>query len=161
MNELITSLTPVLYNLLYSIIPLVGVVIGSRLGNQSAMSISRQEMKNQLRLAALDQRLEAHQNGYAMCNLLRNRFAAQPMDRNIVQDQFVAFWNKQCLYLGPKSRQHMRDLYDNYYDFGISGPGPQRGKHFLDLHKKTLEVLAEEIELPSLCNEEFLDEQKL
>jgi hypothetical protein len=147
------------------LLPLVSMAFGSAItlvvtwwANRSAFTISREQMKHQLRLAALDRRLQAHQNAYSMCNVLRNNLGAETAQRRNVQDQFVAFWNSDCLYLGPKSRENIRKLYNIYYDFGISGPEPQIGQKLKDMHLKAMEVIAEEVELPPLGSKELLNE---
>jgi hypothetical protein len=132
---------------------LVGTLVGALIHPLSAIFISYKNRKQQLSLAALDSRLDAHQKAYNICNTLKREWTAKNDKRDNVRKNFINFWDNNCLYLGAKSRDALWKTYDIYLDFGAKGVGGTIGDDFLKAHKKTLILLADEIYLPSLSEE--------
>jgi hypothetical protein len=65
--------------------------------------------RNQLRMAALDKRLQAHQEAFALWRKLTGR-SAQPAD---VIMECQTWWETHCLYLEPEVRQAFLVAYHN------------------------------------------------
>ena len=66
--------------------------------------------RNQLRLAALDRRLQAHQEAYALLGKLRSAaHATEPVSD--VFEECNAWWNKNCLYLEADAREKFLSAY--------------------------------------------------
>lgn len=136
--------------MLIAIMTILGTLFGVAITVISNAFISNKNRTHQLRLAALDKRLESHQKAYKICRLLSSKWIAQETERNDVQDEFIAFWDDNCLFLGPASRNALWETFRVYVDFGIKGVGGTIGADFHNAHKKTLEALADEMNLPTL-----------
>lgn len=136
--------------ILIAIVTIIGTLFGVAITVASNTLISNKTRKHQLSLAALDKRLEAHQQAYAICNMLGRKWSAQKTDRNDVQDEFITFWDNNCLYLGSASRDALLETFHIYVEFGVKGMGGTIGADFHNAHRKTLEALADEMSLPSL-----------
>lgn len=83
-------------------------LLGALVGSLATIQIARANRKEVLRLAAVEKRLTAHQEAFALwCRLLRVLH-----DRNRVHDaaaECQAWWEKNCLYLDVKSRSAFRE----------------------------------------------------
>ena len=75
-----------------AIFGLVGVLLGAIITSVFNVYISNTKRKNELRLAALDKRLEAHQQAYMICNSFKNKINAENKDRFEVINQFFEYW---------------------------------------------------------------------
>lgn len=128
---------------------LTGAVLGAVIALVSNIIISNQNRAQQLRLAALERRIDAHQKAYALCNLLYRNWVAQGVARNEVQDEFLQFWDNYCLYLSSSSRDRLRKVFDVYEEFGVKGVGGTIGADFQNAHKMAIKTLSIEIDLPS------------
>src|SRR5437660_7577904 len=87
-----------------ALLALFGALVGSLVTGQ----IARANRKDLLRLAAVEKRLDAHQEAYALWYHLLNALH----DRDRVHDAAVEcqeWWKKHCLYLDPKSRRAFRE----------------------------------------------------
>ncbi len=82
--------------------------------NQYAQLLEEQKARNQLRLAAIDRRLQAHQEAYA---LWRKMIAYVHSDKNAdVVMECQTWWSQNCVYLGERARAAFRDAYEAAYD---------------------------------------------
>jgi len=107
-----------------ALIGLAGVVIGaagtiliqSRIAKQQREheeAIAKQERLQGLRMAALDKRLQAHQEAYQLW--WRLYLASSPSDDEdivIVANESRQWWRKNCLYLEPLVREAFRRAID-------------------------------------------------
>lgn len=91
-------------------IGLAGVVVGSVLMLTAQCWIARQRLRNQFRLAALDKRLEKHQEAFALWQSLVSA-VHRPEERTKVVLQCQDWWYNNCLYLSPKAREAFRRAY--------------------------------------------------
>ena len=79
-----------------------------RVKSQYAFLLEELKARHQLRLAAVDRRLQAHQEAYALWRKLI--FTSQDSIHTVViecQD----WWNNNCLYLSHEAREAFRDAF--------------------------------------------------
>ena len=89
---------------------LAGVVLGAVITAFAKISSSTQDRKNQLRLAAIEKRLEVHQTAYFMWNKLRSQSHDSEKMNNLFRE-CDDFWNSKCLYLTPLARKAFWNAY--------------------------------------------------
>lgn len=77
--------------------------------NQYAILIEQFKAKSQLRMAALDKRLQAHQDAFVFWRRLVATAHSDEVGPVVMECQ--AFWEQQCLYLEPAARQALSDAY--------------------------------------------------
>ncbi|WP_022668163.1 hypothetical protein [Desulfospira joergensenii] len=95
-----------------TIYSLFGVVLGSLITSFTTISSSTQNREHQLRLAAIDKRLEVHQKAYSIWTQMRKKYHnSDQMDS--FKNDFQQFWDNNCLYLAPKAR---KAIWDGYHD---------------------------------------------
>lgn len=100
-----------------SLLGLLGIIIGALMSEFSHNESSREDRKNQLRLAALDRRLQAHQEAYSLWHRLMKDMGDQLQLSQTVQD-CQSWWIKNCLYLTADARQafsHAYTVANTYY----------------------------------------------
>ncbi len=82
---------------------LVSAIIGGLIATSSQAWVSAQDRENQLRLAAIGRRLEAHQQAYALWRkLLASLGSEKNLSDTILECQ--SWWENNCLYLDAKAR---------------------------------------------------------
>ena len=87
-----------------ALLALFGALVGSLL---VTIHVARGNRREVLRLAAVEKRLAAHQEAYVLWRRLLS-----DLHRDRVHDRAVecqAWWEKNCLYLDPKSRRAFRE----------------------------------------------------
>jgi hypothetical protein len=87
-----------------ALLSLISAIVGGLIVTSSQAWISGQDRKNQLRLAALDKRLEAHQHAYSLWRKLISNAADKSAISPIVMSAQI-WWEDNCLYLEPQSRE--------------------------------------------------------
>jgi hypothetical protein len=70
---------------------------------QYAVLIEESKAKHQLRLAAIDRRLQAHQEAFSLWRELMSGTHTQEIGKVVLKCQ--DWWEKNCLYLEPKVRE--------------------------------------------------------
>ena len=88
----------------------LGVIIGSGVSAATSLLTVRENRKQQWALAALDKRLEVHQEAYALWR--RVVFAVHKEKIAEVVIEAENWWNNNCLYLDAASRQAFRVCLD-------------------------------------------------
>lgn len=79
---------------------------------ENALLVERFKSEQQLRYAALDRRLEAHQRAFELWNKLKFSVYRKNLEEiATVADQCVEWWGANCLYLEPKARIAFSDAY--------------------------------------------------
>ena len=74
------------------------------ISHQNKIIIEQSSRKHQLRMAAIDKRLEAHQEAYALWrNLIPNIFNDEKIAA--LEQECKEWWNNNCLYLEPDARE--------------------------------------------------------
>jgi hypothetical protein len=87
-----------------ALISLVSAIIGGLIATSSQALVSAQDRQNQLRLAALDKRLQAHQEAYSRWRKLLFNVANENTIGDIVFES-QKWWEENCLYLDPSARK--------------------------------------------------------
>lgn len=139
-------------DIISSLIGLVGVGIGAFI----TLIISKRDRINQLRLAALEKRLETHQEAYTLwANLFQkiNDEKSEELNEQIrICDDW---WHKKCLYLDPKSREAFKEALSlaNYYKFMYQNDSKKKEEIFKKIYI-VRELLVKGVGLPSLGERE-------
>lgn len=82
-------------------------LLGALIGSLATIHIARANRKEILRLTAVERRLAAHQEAYALWwRVLTNLHRDQVHD---IAVECQAWWEKNCLYLDPESRRAFRE----------------------------------------------------
>jgi len=89
-----------------------------------------------------------------MCNYLGANWGANEADKNKVQDEFIDYWNDNCLYLGKESREELSETFKVYVRFRVEGVGNNIGKEFYDAKQRAISALTDEMSLPRLGSKE-------
>ena len=136
-------------------IGLIGVIIGALftlfgvcIKARYDIFIAKQNYNNQLRLAALDKRLAAHQEAYYRCvKLLNYRHWSNEAERINVSKECESWFFNNCLYLGPESKEKFDTLL---YGYGMD----RDNKDFMKIYfYPAIRALEDEVALPSLKGE--------
>lgn len=77
--------------------------------NQYAMLVEQFKAKNQMRMAALDKRLQVHQDAFVLWRKLVANAHSEMVGPVVMECQ--TFWEENCLYLEPAARQALSDAY--------------------------------------------------
>jgi hypothetical protein len=86
-----------------ALLSLISAIIGGLIATSSHAWASAQDRQNQLRLAAVEKRLEAHQQAYALWRkLIFSDDDKKTLDPVVLECQ--TWWNNNCLYLTPEAR---------------------------------------------------------
>lgn len=99
---------------------------------QNARLLEDHKVKNQLRMAAIDKRLQAHQEAYTLWRSLLEFTFQDPVDRNCKVMECEHWWRHNCLYLEPDAR-----------DSFIEACGRVDGHHRLVQSGETAEKITE------------------
>ncbi len=92
------------------LVGILGVIIGALITVFSQHQSARDERRHQLRLAALDRRLQAHQEAFSLWRRIMNDMGdAMKLDKTVRDCQ--EWWNNNCLYLTPDARQAFSRAY--------------------------------------------------
>ncbi len=70
--------------------------------------------RHQLRLAALDRRLQAHQEAFTLWRELLSKVYKEEIGDFVIKCQ--DWWNKNCLYLSSEARAAFRTAYQSAFD---------------------------------------------
>jgi hypothetical protein len=76
---------------------------------QQAELLETAKFRNQLRMAAIDRRLEAHQQAFTLLRELIANTHSEDVGKAILKCQ--DWWEKNCLYLEPQARHAFLDAY--------------------------------------------------
>lgn len=116
--------------------------------------------RHQLRLAALDQRLEAQQRAFALWKQLFNAVHSPQVDEVVMECQ--DFWNTRCLYLTPEAREAFYDAYRAaamhssmvQANRGKGQEATQEVRANFETIRRAGQVIVESINLPPIHGEE-------
>lgn len=138
---------------------LVGVLVGGTITGLSQYLISELDRKQQLRLAALEKRLRAHQEAYT---LWRHLLFADGRGEDIydVALQCQEWWEANCLYLSAEARRAFCVAYLSAVDYAVLLRTHQSHELLRDARKdirRAGEVIVKSVLLPSLGEAEARD----
>ena len=91
-------------------IGLLGILLGSYITNRAQLKISEKERKDRFKLAALDKRLEVHQEALTLWWNLVGALT-KPEERRKIAHECEEFWKKNCLYLEDKASDEFQTCY--------------------------------------------------
>jgi len=129
-----------------------------RIAQENRFSLSASEQKHDLRLAALDKRLEAHQKAYSLWYRLRGSIRDENQLFKIFQ-QCNEFWMNDSLYLTEKSRKAFDEAVRAAIEFRIMKEEGNSAKMKENLNTifGAGEVFVKSVCLPSLGENEYLE----
>lgn len=76
---------------------------------QHAKELESLKMKNQLRMASVDRRLQAHQEAFTLWRSLLARSRSDHLSEAVAECQ--KWWSENCLYLEPAAREAFSNAY--------------------------------------------------
>jgi hypothetical protein len=91
-----------------ALVGFLGVIIGSGLTAFTSLLLAKENRRGLLVIAALDKRLEVHQEAYRIWRKIRGA-VYKPEILGRVLEEANEFWESNCLYLDPKSREAFID----------------------------------------------------
>jgi hypothetical protein len=141
-----------------------GVVVGSLITVAAQYWSGVLERKHQLRLAAAEKRLEAHQQAFALWRKLISNVHKESKIHEIV-GECQEWWNNNCLYLSPEAREKFRYAYicaASHGDFVKDRTNPKLVRENWQNVADAGPALVRGVELPTLGEEEtkFIEEKK-
>jgi hypothetical protein len=77
------------------------------------------ERKDRYRLAALDKRLETHQEAYALARKMIQTLHSNSEEKHEIIRKVEEFWNRQCLFLTNETRLSFRNAFSDYSIYHI------------------------------------------
>ena len=113
------------------------------------------QLSNQLKLAALDKRLQKHQEAYSLWRkLFFNLRKEEKIGPSI--DECQKWWNENCLYLSDEARSAFHTAIFLAVDFrNIPRTDSKEIKEWFNLIKAAAEKIVEAVNLPSLGEDEI------
>lgn len=110
-----------------AIVGLAGALVGAVIAASIQFLTTRIEQVDRYRLAAIDKRLQVHQEAFALwTRLLSNVHRENEIGAVVIECQ--TWWNNNCLYLEEKARKSFRTAYMsalNHKDFLKDRSNPQ------------------------------------
>ena len=122
---------------------------------QYAVLIEESKAKHQLRMAALDRRLQAHQEAFTLWRKLLGGTYSEEIGEVVLECQ--AWWEKNCLYLEPKVRDAFVAAYSaahSHHAYVQTRTDSKIIAENWELITKFPNVLFEAIQLPPLSETE-------
>lgn len=122
---------------------------------QYAVLIEETRAKHQLRMAALDRRLQAHQEAFTLWREILGALHTEKIGKVVIKCQ--EWWEKNCLYLEPKVRDAFVAAYSAAHSHHAYVQARAESKMLnenWDLITKFPNLLFEAIQLPPLTEAE-------
>lgn len=127
------------------------------LSHQNKLIIEQGSRRHQLRLAALDKRLEAHQEAYYLWReLIHTAHDRSKIFEVVLKCQ--EWWEKNCLFLDATVREAFNKAYvaaNTHKDFVDSHSNPDLVRDNWAIIKNAGEVIVKAVELPPIAEGEF------
>ena len=140
-------------------ITLGGVILtffGVLINSVVIWKISKYQEFEKYNQVALERRLEIHQEAFRRCREIIK--GANYINHGTYFNDYQDWWNKNCLYLGPKSRKSFLNMYFKLLIYQIQNNSPEvlaEKKEFGKLINETIKYLTEEIGLPWLKQDQL------
>jgi hypothetical protein len=137
------------------LVGLLGVIIGAVITGVSHHQSAREARRHQLRLAALDQRLKAHQEAYSLWRrILADMNDPAKIGETVMRCQ--EWWDNNCLYLTAEARQAFAQAYHtaNTRSATLSTRDVQLVRHEFEVIKRAGDLIVEGVELPTISEGE-------
>ena len=130
------------------------------ISQQNRLLLEQAKRKHQLSIAALDRRLEAHQNAYALWWKMRSVLHNDKAGSLVIECQ--DWWVKNCLYLDAEARQAFHNAYHAVFSHRELVDGYRGTSEGSEIVKKNFSTVMEAgdkivkgVELPSLGEDEY------
>jgi len=107
----------------------------------------RLQRKDQFRLAALDKRLEKHQEAFTLWHELFS-LVHNKEERTDKVLECQDWWFKNCLYLDPKARSAFRDAFISAWEY--DGKDEEMRKHAWPKISGAGDIIAAAVDLPAI-----------
>lgn len=127
---------------------------------QNRLILEQAKRKHQLSIAALDRRLEAHQQAYTLWRKLRSVLNKDEVGGVVMECQ--EWWIRNCLYLDAEARQAFSEAYHAAYVHRERADGNRAMAEGKEIIKEDLmavmnagEKIVKGVELPSLGEDEY------
>jgi hypothetical protein len=125
------------------------------LEHQNALLLEQLRSKNQLRMAALEKRLDAHQHAFTLWRLLLER--THSGDVVAIANECQYWWERNCLYLSADARLSFNKAYFaalHYKAVMNDPPNPEVALQYMQYIKEAGSAIVAGVELPSLGERE-------
>jgi len=109
MTDFLTPLEPLLKVVLPALFALLGVLVGARLATSSQERLAALDREHRLRLAALEKRLEKHQEAYSLWWGLMAALHTARVNEKVLECQ--AWWASNCIWLSPAVADRFAETY--------------------------------------------------
>lgn len=123
---------------------------------QYAFLIEELKAKHQLRLAAIERRLQAHQEAFALWRELLANTHTENIGATVIKCQ--TWWENNCLFLEPSVREAFSDAYSaaHMHNALVRGglPALQEAKENWNRITKAGQLIVEAVQLPGLTSSE-------
>ena len=130
------------------------------ISQQNRLLLEQAKRKHQLSIAALDRRLEAHQQAYSLWWKLSFKIFDKDIADMVLECQ--DWWVKNCIYLDAESRQAFRIAYDAAFRhrrlvdrYRGTSDGSDKIEENYDTIKNAGDKIVKGVELPSLGEDEY------
>lgn len=130
------------------------------IAQQNRLLVEQAKRKHQLSIAALDRRLEAHQQAYALWWELSSNVFGKEIGSVVMKCQ--EWWKKNCLYLDAESRWAFRHAYNAAFlhrELVDGSRGRQGGSEKIKANFRVISdaggTIVKGVELPSLGEDEY------
>lgn len=117
--------------------------------------LEQHRAKNQLRIAAIDKRLEVHQEAFVHWRGLMAKMHTDEIRAKVIECQ--NWWERNCLYLEPQARDAFSEAYHSamsHRDMLDSGDGRLVRDNW-DILMKAGQKIVEAVQLPGLTDAEI------
>ncbi len=132
-----------------------------KVSHQNQLLLEKYKNQNSLRMAAIDKRLQVHQEAYALWKELHSSVHTEEIGGVVMKCQ--SWWNENCLYLSPESREAFYTASQcafNHSDL-LNVPPNMKDKKLIDSNFKNITragaIIVSSVELPPLSETEKLD----
>lgn len=127
-----------------------------RVKTQYSFLVEELKAKHQLRLAAVERRLQAHQEAFALWRELVANTHTENIGKTVIKCQ--AWWENNCLFLEPSAREAFSDAYSaaHMHSALVQGGLPvlHEAKDNWQRITKAGQLIVEAVQLPGLTSTE-------
>ena len=125
---------------------------------QNALTLEQHSHENRLRMAALDKRLQVHQEAFSLWRgLMKDLHFPERLRDHVLKCQ--SWFEQNCLYLTPRSRTSFSDAYwtaANHYNIPRGLEFQRQWSESFDKINICGDILLEEVSIPPLVDREAL-----
>lgn len=125
-----------------------------KVSHQNQLLLEEYKMHNSLRMAAIDKRLQVHQEAFTLWKELFSAVHTEKIGDVVMKCQ--NWWNENCLYLSPESREAFHTACQCAFNHSnlLNVPPNMKDKEMIDSNFKNItiagEIIASSVELPPL-----------